>query len=161
MHKNGCFLPCMLFNVKTSNATLWCSWHRQTRFLLCNWWAWRHGNQPTQQCMIVMQSFRTGMRISLRITLQGLSLCPAQFEGRVRNCLLIRFLHQTLTICYFTVPLSFLFLSQEGQWSSISAKSAFSRTQNRDGLPVRGLTLPLLVDYGCENENVSIIGLCW
>ena len=41
-------------------------------FSLCNRWTWRHGNQPTQQCMVVMQSLRTGMWISLCITLQGL-----------------------------------------------------------------------------------------
>ena len=72
MQKNGCFSLCKLFNLKTSNATLWCSWHRQTQFSLRNRWAWCHGNQPTQQCMVVMQSFRTGMRISLCITLRGL-----------------------------------------------------------------------------------------
>ena len=63
----------MVFNLKTPNATPLCSWHRQTHFSLRNRWAWRHdhGNQRTQQCMVVMQSFRTGMRISLCITLQG------------------------------------------------------------------------------------------
>ena len=34
----------MLFNLKTSNAILWCSWHWQTRFSLRNRWAWRYGN---------------------------------------------------------------------------------------------------------------------
>ena len=59
------------FQLETSDATLWCSWHRQTRLSLRNRWAWRHGNQPAQQCIVLMQSFRTGMRISLCITLQG------------------------------------------------------------------------------------------
>ena len=55
---------------------LWCSWYRQTRFSLHNRWAWRHGNQPMQQCMVVMQSFRTGMQISLCMTIHGLNLIP-------------------------------------------------------------------------------------
>ena len=41
-------------------------------FSLRNRWAWHHGNQPTQQCVVAMQGFRTGMRVSLCITLQGL-----------------------------------------------------------------------------------------
>ena len=70
MHK-FCFSLCMLFKLKTSNTTLWCSWHHQMRFSLRNRWAWRHGNQPTQQCMVVMQSIRTGMRISLCLRFKG------------------------------------------------------------------------------------------
>ena len=60
------------YQLETSDATLWCPWHRQTRLSLRNRWAWRHGNQPAQQCIVLMQSFHTGMRISLCITLQGL-----------------------------------------------------------------------------------------
>ena len=31
--QNVCSSLCMFFNLKTSNATLWCSWHRHTRHL--------------------------------------------------------------------------------------------------------------------------------
>ena len=82
VHKNGWFSLCFS-TWKLPMHSLWCSWHRQTRFSLLNRWAWRHGNQAMQPCMVVIivQRFRTGMRISLCTTLQGLVLFkPRRFH---------------------------------------------------------------------------------